>query len=630
MRGKLIFIVPIILVAFFIMLPEPNDRPMTQNGATPNSSSTKSTSVENSSVNLVNGNFIIREVRFYDGVNKLERADVRITDFKVSNVAESLPQQTKLPETERVPEIDGKGKTLIPGLIDSHTHAYMDALSEAINFGVMTELDMFTMPEFANIHQVKREQLDNTNSADLFSATILATAPGGHGTQFGSDIPVLENSSQVDAFVLQRIEQGADYIKAVYNSKKAKRKNFPSIDHDTLKALVIAAHQHGKLLVVHIDNLVSAREAIELGADGIIHSFMDTLVDDSFVKLMLEKKAFMIPTLTVQASMTQQIDNKDLLARDHNVAHLTKLQTQQLKTNFPNFGIPPEAFANAMNSVKLLVNAGVTVLAGSDAPNSGISHGISLHAELELLAKAGLSNQQILHSATGAVGQHFSIGNRGRLIEDSRATMILLDGNPFENISDTQKISRIWKNGKEFERVLKPESVANTVFSPGLINDFNQKIHKTLMGAGLGESTDQFAGGKSVVELALIKDSRTPSDQYLKVIGEVKQGFMFPWSGFSYLLGKDPQSGVDLSNISAIRFKAKGGSKTTQLSVLIFQSGSMHPLQEDLILTQDWQDFKVELAQFKNLDLTDVANISIVRTQKTGQFEFMIDNLIFE
>lgn len=640
MKSKFLIIIPLVLVVFFMLLPEPEEKLADKKSNQPS----ETTEGELKNNELISSHFVIRNVRVYDGFIRIEKADVLVQDNKIVSIAvadsseliSSKPTSLESVSSKSIAskpnliEIDGTGKTLLPGLIDAHTHAYLDALTEALNFGVTTELDMFTMPEFANSHQGKREQIDSTNSADLFSATILATAPGGHGTQFGFDIPVLENSQQVDTFVKKRIEQGADYIKAVYNSNKATRHHFPSIDHATIAALIDSAHHHNRMLVVHVDNLVSAKEVIELGADGIIHSFMDKPVDEHFIQLMLDKQAFIVPTLAVQASVTQQPTAGKLLKRSHNLDFVSKTQHQQLKATFPNFGIPAQALSIAEQSVAALAKAGVAILAGSDAPNPGTSHGLSLHAELELLVKAGLSNEQALHAATGAVGKQFPIGLRGQLVKGQLATMILVEGNPFENISDTQKISRIWKNGIEFKRVKAGEGGENPVIVAGLINNFNQQIEATKLGTGISQSTDQLAGGKSSVELSLVNDPQLANNQYLKVSGEVSSGFMFPWSGFSYLLGATQQSGADLSKVKSLKFRAKGDSQTNKLSVLIFQTGSLRPIQKDLELSESWQDFELVLSEVKSLDTTDIANISVVRAQSIGPFEFMIDDLRFE
>ena len=426
------FIIPfiIVIIVFFLVLPEPQGE---ENKAKVNQN--------------YNDNFIINNVNVYDGFELQDNVSVEIKDNKIYKIAKTIKQSSG------TPELDAQGKTLIPGLIDAHTHAYDLALRDALNFGVTTELDMFTMPEFATDRINSRNKTSHTLEADLFSSTILATTKNGHGTEYGLTIPVLENVRQVDQFVKNRIAQKADYIKAVYNnSEKATRKFFPSISIEILDALIQSAHQNNKMLVVHVDNLISAKEVIGLGADGIIHSFMDQVVDDEFIQMMKSNNAFIIPTLLVQASAAQLLDNEDLLTNENLSIFLSKQQKQQLKATFPSFGIPESAFQKALDSVQKLSNAGISIMSGTDAPNPGTTHGVSLHSELLYLVKAGLTHQQALHSATGAVSKHFPVGSRGTLKVGAMASMLLIDGNPMEDISHTQNIIQIWKNGVEFRR----------------------------------------------------------------------------------------------------------------------------------------------------------------------------------
>ncbi len=624
MIGKVMAIL-ILLVTFFMLLPEPGNQ---QNNL--------DLQLTKEQQKIYDSNFIIRNVRMYDGKQRYENVDVSIINNRIAAIAVVLPVQ------DQFLELDGSGKTLLPGLIDAHTHAFQNALSEALNFGVTTELDMFTMPSYAAPHQQKRDQLTNHQAADLFSATILATAPGGHGTEYGFDIPVLKSVEQVPAFVEQRIQQGADYIKAVYNSEQATRHHFPSISASILKALINSAHAKQRLLVVHVDNLISAHEAISFGADGIIHSFMDKPVDLAFVDLMRSTQSFIIPTLSVEASFSQNSEGPRLLNSEVSHNFLSQQQQQQLKAVFPDFGIPSTALQIAFDSVKRLSDAGVAILAGSDAPNPGTTHGLSLHGELELLTRIGLSNEQALHAATGAVSQQFPVGSRGTLVEGAAASMLMVDGNPFETITDTQRIIRIWKNGQEFERQNYSNRIdKNLVLASGLITDFEVNINHTLIGNGLSQTSDKFAGGNSTVALQLIevgKEESSQNNQYLQVKGQLKSGFMFPWSGVNYQLGENRQTGIDLTGLKSITFRAKGATQTNQLSVLLFQPGSFRPIQRNVKLTSDWQLYRVELAELKGLQLSDVNNISFVQTnsptgakdKNKGEFEFMLDDLRFE
>ena len=611
MKLKIVAII-FLLGLFFYWLPQPEsgfDSGQLKTGAESN----------------FNQHFMVRNVRLYDGQTTQEKIDLLVENNRFKLIGHNIQNPANYPE------LDGTNKTLIPGLIDAHTHTWGSALSQALNFGVTTELDMFTMPASSKPHQAVRDDLTNVAQADLFSATILATAPKGHGTEYGFEIPVLTSEAEVDQFVADRIADGADYIKAVYQAAESKRMYYPSISKAVLARLIEVAHRNQKMLVVHVDNLISAEHAIQLGADGIIHSFMDQTVDPAFIDLMLAKKAFIIPTLTVQASAAKLGIGQLEMEAEQSKPYLSIEQRQFLAAAFPDFGIPPSAYAKAQQSVALLAAAGVPILAGSDAPNPGTAHGVSLHSELRLLVEAGLTPQQALHSATGAVARQFPIGQRGLIAEGAPASMLLLDGNPLQDINATQSILKIWKNGVEFARQLSETELALEVpIASSLIADFNHSSEQTAIGAGIMPTTDQFAGGDSIVNLSLVDKLAVDGDTALRVSGEVKAGFAFPWSGFSYLPGKSITEGANLTQIEQLVFDAKSDGQIEFLTVMIFQQGSFQPSSVKVALDDQWQSHRISLAEFKNVDLTRISNISFVASGIQGAFEFAIDNLKFE
>ena len=185
MKTKVI-VAALIIAGIFFLLPEPKTSSAGINTLSASQQTRTSINVENSSAvadnkKLFNHSFVLRNLRVYDGNKVFENVDVLIESQRVVKIDHALSNPNQYPE------LDGRGKTLIPGLIDSHTHVWGDVLAEALNFGVTTELDMFTMPENAAPQQKLRDQANNINQADLFSATILATAPKGHGTQYGNN-----------------------------------------------------------------------------------------------------------------------------------------------------------------------------------------------------------------------------------------------------------------------------------------------------------------------------------------------------------------------------------------------------------------------------------------------------------
>src|SRR5947207_8354967 len=239
--------------------------------------------------------FLVRNARVFDGDELLEVASVLI---RAGHIAAVGPDIQAPPGTE---EIDGVGKTLLPGLIDAHAHARGSALREQLMFGVTTILDMSTDAAWAAAMRREQKNGQGLDRADLYSAGTLVTAPHGHGTEY-ADIPTISSADQAQAVVDARIAEGSDYIKIVYDDGRTNGRTIPTIDLPTLKALVEAAHARRLLAVVHIGSVPGARDALEAGADALVHLSYDRAVDDDFVALAVRRGAFIVPTLTVLES----------------------------------------------------------------------------------------------------------------------------------------------------------------------------------------------------------------------------------------------------------------------------------------------------------------------------------------
>ena len=229
-------------------------------------------------------------VRVFDGERMTPDATVLVNGERIVAVGAGLAVPAG------ATAVDGSGKTLLPGLIDSHAHAFEDgALPQALAFGVTTVLDMFMSPEGAKVLRAD----PSPDHADLRSAGILATVPGGHGTEYGFAIPTLTRPDEAQAWVDARVAEGSDYIKIVFDDGRAYKWAIPTLDTPTFAAVVAAAHKDGKLAVVHIGDYDHARLAIENGADGLVHLFRDRVPEPDFGALVAKHRAFVTPTIVV-------------------------------------------------------------------------------------------------------------------------------------------------------------------------------------------------------------------------------------------------------------------------------------------------------------------------------------------
>ncbi|HMC61081.1 MAG TPA: amidohydrolase family protein [Candidatus Solibacter sp.] len=342
------------------------------------------------------GPLLIEHVRVFDGTRVLTDTSVLVE----GGVIRSVGANPARPAGATV--VDGTGKTLLPGLIDAHTHTIgQDPLKQAPIFGVTTDLDMFTDPKLAA--GVKKQQREGMlpDYADLRSSGYLATAPGGHGTEYGMAVPTITRPEDAQAWVDARIAEGSDYIKAILDDaiEYGTAKPTPTLTKETLKALAAAAHKRGKLIVVHIGTLQQAEDAIDAGADGLAHLFVGPKSSPGFEKLAASHHIFVVPTLTVLQTLCGTPFNSELAEDRRLKPYLPPAETASMKRAF---NLPGKmSCEGAYEAVRQLSAAHVPILTGTDVGNPGTTQGASVHGELELRGP---------HAGGGSARRHFRGG----------------------------------------------------------------------------------------------------------------------------------------------------------------------------------------------------------------------------
>ena len=578
--------------------------------------------------------FVIRGARVFDGHKVLENSDVLVEAGKIKAVGKNL----KVPSG--VKSVDAAGDTLLPGLIDSHTHAFGNALKEAEIFGVTTELDMFTDVKF--MQQIKKEQAEgkDLDLADLRSAGTLATAPGGHGTEYGIPIPTLSSPAEAQPWVDARIAEGSDYIKIVIDDASAYGGHRPTLNQETLKAIVDAAHKRGKLAVVHIGTQQDARHAIEAGADGLAHLFADSAPAPDFAAFVAAHHTFVIPTLDVLESVSGTPSGESLTTDSRLDPYLTVEDISNLKKSFPKFSTAPsEKYAE--QTVAELKAAHVRILAGTDAPNPGTSHGASIHRELELLVRSGLTPLEALAAATSTPAAAFHLDDRGLIAPGKRADLLLVKGDPTHDITATRDIVSVWKLGVEDDRATYRASVekanqdaakaaqAATDTGSGLISDFEDGTPSAKFGTGWMLSTDSIAAGKSTGEMKVVVGGANGDKHALEISGVIDGGLPYAWAGVMWAPGSQPFIPVNLSSRKSISFFAKGDGQTYR--VLVFTaSGGRIPAQQTFTAGSDWKQTSIPFSAFGGTDGHDISAILFVGGPAAGKFDFQVDEIKLE
>jgi imidazolonepropionase-like amidohydrolase len=264
--------------------------------------------------------------------------------------------------------------------------------------------------------------------------------------QFSTEpLPTISSPEQASAWVDARVNEGSDYIKIVYDEQEG-----GPLSQEIVQAIVQEAHRQGKLVVVHALTEQKAREAIAAGADGLAHLFIGEQASPDFGQFAASHHVFVIPTLMILSGVCGKPQGPALQADSHLAPYFTAQQRQTpVKPTDPG---RHHLYQAAVSATQQLLQAQVPLLAGTDTgrPTAmfGVTgYGTALHGELKLLVEAGMTPVQALSAATSVPARIFQFRDRGLIRPGMRADLMLVEGDPTQDILATRNIVTIWKRG---------------------------------------------------------------------------------------------------------------------------------------------------------------------------------------
>ena len=406
---------------------------------------------------------LFENVTLIDGTGRpaLPNAWVLVEGDRITRVAAS-----EIEAPRGAQRIDGRGKFLIPGLMDMHIHlaggrgrggpneqAGMRALHGFLYSGFTSVFDAGNNPDY--IFGLRtRERAGQIVAPRIFATGGVVTAPGGHGGGAGATLVDQwpEDASLLDAHIARE----PDLVKLTFDEHGwGTRPLIPLLEPELMAEVGRYFNEHGIRTTVHISHEYRARQAIEAGINTLAHPIIQGPVSKGFVSLMAATKVPMVSTLTIGEGYSRLVEHPEFLDRPIYQATYEPATLEQLRTTVRD-GYAARTWTTwmkvmtpvAQENLRLIANAGGVIVLGSDQ-----STGPASHRELELMVEGGIPALEAIR--IGTLNAAIFMGKErelGSVEEGKLADLVLLSADPLENISHTQEIDLVIKGGKIVDR----------------------------------------------------------------------------------------------------------------------------------------------------------------------------------
>jgi imidazolonepropionase-like amidohydrolase len=424
------------------------------------------------------GAVVVRGARLIDGTGRppVENAVLVIESGRIRAVGPSAA----VPVPKGAKEIDLRGKTLMPALIDLHTHLGqtrngLDAapgsytteniraqLERLLAYGVGTVVCLGTDDDL--IYELRDEQqAGKLPGARFLTAGRGFGVVGGYppGTANGDRYrPKTPEEARADVRELAR--HRPDFVKMWVDDDYGR---LPKMRPEIYRAIIAEAHRHKLRVIAHVFYLADAKSLVDAGVDALGHSIRDLPVDRELIDAVKSRQVLYIPTLVRDESTFAYAEGPEWLRDPFFQAGLAPtvlatLESPQFKERFsanPDLGRYRAAFEMGKRNLKTLVDAGVRIGFGTDAGPPLRFQGYFEHRELQLMVESGLSPLQTIRCATRDAGEFLARAYRlGTLEPGHQADFLVLDANPLDDIHNTERLSAVWQAGVPTQAISVP------------------------------------------------------------------------------------------------------------------------------------------------------------------------------
>ena len=393
-----------------------------------------------------------------DGSAPVENSAFVIQNNRFTSVGKKGDLKTPAGATR----IDLSGKTVMPALIDAHTHLgwaiirtgeigrdtyskdnLIDHLRRMAYYGAAATFNMGTDPGDVPF-QVRAEVIPG---AALFrtAGRGMGRPNAGPGAEYWKPVAYgITTEADARKAVQELAAKKVDIVKIWVDDRNgAVEKMTPAL----YRAAIDEAHKHNLRASAHIYYLADAKELLRSGIDGFMHGVRDKDVDDEFIQLFKQHpNVFVTPNLPEKGNSEEDFA---LMSETMPPSEVKKARDAQEARTPAQEKRAHEFFDLQARNLAKMNAAGVKIAFGTD---SGTTVGWDTHQELADMVTAGMTPSQAIVAATKTSAEVMKLNQLGTIAAGNSADFIVLDANPLDNIGNTRKISKVYIRGKELDR----------------------------------------------------------------------------------------------------------------------------------------------------------------------------------